>query len=270
MLLYKYLPLTWSEQLTESEKNLNEQRCYCVKANHFWFSKPDLLNDPYDCRPFFKNIDDLNDIELLLEDLDTKELRAVLKSFPRCKTKRDIIDQCRMILNSNRTSSSVKVLTKFIPQVLVSSIVNAKIANIGILSITADSSSCLMWSHYANNHRGICLEIDFPESTHSLRKVRYTKEQPIVAIYEAMNENHGKFEDLFYTKSKHWEYEREWRMVARKGNLPSEIPGVEIKQIIYGINTSEQTKAKILEVTENSIPTRQMTMKRNYELELGT
>ena len=63
-------------------------------------------------------------------------------------------------------------------QAMASEIVNAKIANIGVLSLTEDPKNIVMWAQYASNHEGICIEVDIPRNTRSLKKVIYTTQQP--------------------------------------------------------------------------------------------
>ncbi len=81
-----------------------------------------------------------------------------------------------------------------------------------------------MWAQYASDHEGVCIEVDIPRNTRSLKNVIYTTQQPDFEVYEAMDEKHGRFLDLFYTKSKHWISESEWRMVAREGGEEKKFP----------------------------------------------
>jgi hypothetical protein len=268
MLLYKYLPISWTDDLSVAQTELFQKRCNCIRDNLFWFAKPALLNDPYDCKPFFTHLQNLEIIKAILEDMEPNEITLVLEKFPNCKTKEDIYILYEKIINS--LNSSTKNLAMWWLQTLAATIVNVKIANIGILSFTTNPRSILMWAQYANNHTGICLECDIPEDTRSLKKVCYTDQQPQFAIHEAMNERHGRLIDLFYTKSKHWKHEDEWRMVGREGNVSKEIPGAVINRIIYGINTSNETKEKITESIKTSIPTNQLKIKRNYSLDYVT
>jgi len=86
-------------------------------------------------------------------------------------------------------------------------------------------------------------------------------------VYEGNHERYGRLTDIFYTKSKNWAYEKEWRVVAGKGNEVRSIPKASITRIIYGLNTSEKTKNKIGEITDRNIETHQLKMKRNYVLQ---
>lgn len=269
MLLYKYLPLSWSEDLSEQEERLNYSRCLCIKDNTFWFSTPKMLNDPYDCKPSFKKIRRPDDMRRVLQDLNEEETKFVLKHYPTCKTKDEIIEHHQMFSNLRATWSGAtsRQLSEYLFQTLATIIVNAKIQNVGILSLTTDYANCLMWSHYAKNHQGVCVEIEIPEKTKGLNKVVYTENQPSLMIYEGNHERYGRLTDIFYTKSKNWAYEKEWRIVAATGNEVKSVPETSITRIIYGLNTSETTKRKIAELIGRDIGTHQIRMRRNYVLQ---
>lgn len=267
MILYKYLPLSWVEGESDAQKNLFQKRCQCIRDNKFWFSKPDRLNDPYDCRPFFSVSKNLRSIIAIFDGMTPEEVELVLEKFPGCATKEDVCKLFEKISNSANTKVEVKDFLMRFLQSLGSGIVKAKIANVGVLSLTEDPKNIVMWAQYANNHRGVCIEIDIPANTRSLKKVAYTRLRPEFEVYEAMDEKHGRFFDLFYTKSMHWSSEVEWRMVARQGDEAKTISGAIVSKIIYGINASNETKEKITGFVGQDIPVHQLTMKRNYGLD---
>lgn len=270
MILYKYLPLTWADDLSDAHKDLFRKYCDCISENRFWFSKPDLLNDPYDCRPFFTISQSLEGVAAILDEMGAEEIDLVLQKFPNCKSKNDIYKRIEKIVSSTKTTSFPKDFVMWALQDMASKLVRTKIANIGVLSLTTDPTNILMWAQYANNHKGICLEVDIPEDARSLKKVGYAVQQPDFAIHEAMNEKHGRLFDLFYNKSMNWQHEAEWRMVGIKGNEAKEIPGAVIKKIICGINFSNETKKRMAESIGREIPTNQLKMKRNYMLHCCT
>src|SRR5579859_4649417 len=78
----------------------------------------------------------------------------------------------------------------------------------------------LLWAHYAENHMGFCIEYDIPDESCEKEcfAVKYTNELPVVERVERYPEgapNAGKLKikkddfDVFLTKSRDWEYERE-------------------------------------------------------------
>lgn len=84
---------------------------------------------------------------------------------------------------------------------------------IGILCLTEDPLNILMWSHYANNHTGICIGFDRDASPFNhTKKVIYRGERPKAEF----NSDPEKLIDrVLLTKSQHWQYEKEWRVIKR-------------------------------------------------------
>ncbi|MDP1620228.1 MAG: DUF2971 domain-containing protein [bacterium] len=86
-----------------------------------------------------------------------------------------------------------------------------KTANgVGVLSLSATPSHMLMWSHYADHHRGFCVEYDCGVET-ELRKlarpVTYIDEYPPLSITDISGPDKGRFLDIsLFTKAKYWEY----------------------------------------------------------------
>lgn len=85
--------------------------------------------------------------------------------------------------------------------------------NIGILCLSENPQHILMWSHYGANHTGVCIGFDsgvYPFDNAS--EVKYQDDRPYVG-YETSSEN--LLERVLLTKSQHWGYEREWRVIKR-------------------------------------------------------
>lgn len=261
ILLYKYIPFIWKKNWEQdSEKELALSRFECIKESTLYFSTPEQLNDPFDCSPSFQYFNDISDFELCLNELDETETKLILEKFPKCSSKKDVIDLMYIMKSQKSVSHDLGMLYHFN---LIKSIIEMKISNLGILSLTTDYRNCLMWSHYAQNHSGICIEYEFPNSLLSLRPVQYVNEQPLFSLYEALHQKFGKLQELFYTKSKHWEYENEYRMVALTGREKKKIDQIKISRIIFGINTSDDTKEKIKSVVDD---THQLKLSHNYNL----
>lgn len=87
--------------------------------------------------------------------------------------------------------------------------------------------SPMMWGQYAHNENGVCIEIDYDKLTIPRNvfrsKVKYTYELKRLDFSENIflsgnyvdqyiHQNRG---NIFFTKHKHWQYENEYRMVAK-------------------------------------------------------
>lgn len=100
-----------------------------------------------------------------------------------------------------------------------SNITDSMLANnhfntMGVMSFTESIDNLLMWAHYANEHRGIVIEFDpSHEFFKELKPVIYLEKRFTGSSLNIHNESAFLREDIFLEKSKHWEYEKEWRIV---------------------------------------------------------
>jgi hypothetical protein len=111
----------------------------------------------------------------------------------------------------------------------------------GLLCFSKSWKNPVVWGHYADKHRGICL--GFEVSGDILQKVNYVKERlprPAVLDEEFMKK-------VLFTKFDHWQYEQEYRMYI---DLEEEING------IYYAEFSDQICLKRVIVGEQSDVTR--------------
>ncbi len=73
-------------------------------------------------------------------------------------------------------------------------------------------SNPVLWSHYADKHRGLCLGFDIPDEM--LIRVSYIKERPRLAenfLNWKPVAKEAKMKQLLATKFQHWSYEQERR-----------------------------------------------------------
>jgi hypothetical protein len=75
----------------------------------------------------------------------------------------------------------------------------------GMLCFSLSWQNPLLWSHYADRHRGITLGFDIDEA--KVQKVSYVTERP---AFHAVDE--GLVHHLLYTKYIDWQYEQEVRV----------------------------------------------------------
>lgn len=158
----------------------------------------------------------------------------------------------------------------------------------GVSCFSKSSSEILMWAHYADKHKGICVEYDFSRiekfpSNMFLLPVIYTDNRPLLPVekmYEAKDklESPAKVIDLlphfiegFITKAVEWEYELEWRFLflgnkdmSRKIHLPC------ISKIIAGANIVEDSFNALQVIADaKNVPLERLTLKKDkYELTL--
>lgn len=98
----------------------------------------------------------------------------------------------------------------------------------GIISLSERCDDILMWSHYANDHKGLCVGIDsdflaeWNDVCHSSRNDKKSV-QPIIyskhrSVSDKGTQGFEHFFDCFFVKSKGWCYEKEFRVVCEVNN----------------------------------------------------
>jgi len=111
-----------------------------------------------------------------------------------------------------------------------------EISEFGVVCYSSNYINNLLWAHYADNHKGMCLVFDVPEEkVPSLYKVTYSKKFPLVGITEK-SENYKEIIPVVTTKSIDWSYEEEYREVFIMKNMLNDYPG-ELTEIIFGCRT---------------------------------
>lgn len=97
-----------------------------------------------------------------------------------------------------------------------------------------------MWAHYSEKYSGFCLEFKTNnEIFEKARKVIYTENMPklnAVSIY-ADGERGEILNKLFCTKSKSWEYEKEWRCIHSDAGTAYTYPTELLTGVYFGPKT---------------------------------
>ncbi len=86
-------------------------------------------------------------------------------------------------------------------------------ANSGIICFSENWRSPVQWSHYGDNHKGLCLGFDIPDI--SLHKVKYNRKVTPFNRNSLIGNISAQEKMMIHcvtTKFTHWKYEREWRM----------------------------------------------------------
>jgi hypothetical protein len=136
---------------------------------------------------------------------------------------------------------------------------------IGVVCLTENPLERLMWSHYAESHKGFvaeffckgfCFKSPFsicltPFGGGGAVKVRYQFEQPILKT------DRSNMQEVCYTKHKSWEYEQEWRLIEelskgsshprpdRKGFVLLSFKPTDLRRIILGVSVESKVKARL-------------------------
>lgn len=125
------------------------------------------------------------------------------------------------------------------------------IKKVGVFSFAGDPKNILMWSHYAQNHTGICIQFELARdflTLSSAAPVTYSSDYPEVTWINSFPESIGK---AVMQKHLGWSYENEHRIVRpREAHKYLPIDPQAIVGIIMGCRTSSACRKTIEKILE--------------------
>jgi hypothetical protein len=132
------------------------------------------------------------------------------------------------------------------------------IKEFGILSTCMVNENILLWSHYADQHKGVCLQFNtnsFLEllDTPALGEVKYS-EFPLVypPFNHDLSEINKSFRPIFLTKAPFWYYELEYRIFLHPIEERRQYFQDSLEVIYLGMNASSENKKLIVNICEQS------------------
>ena len=149
--------------------------------------------------------------------------------------------------------------------------------------LCTDYKNRLMWSHYADGHKGFCIEYDFSCDSKMLSEllilpVIYSNERPKfpwnVALAkdkeseEVKNVGARTMIRSLLTKDEAWSYEDEWRIISLASSGTDNIRMPPVSCIYIGALCSQDNSKKLVELANNlNVPIKQMVVNRGeYKL----
>jgi hypothetical protein len=145
------------------------------------------------------------------------------------------------------------------------------LATMRVCCFSKSHDNLLLWAHYADSHRGLCLEYDITEeqSKGQFMEVRYTDTLPVVELIPrvppgspqagALAINVSREGAIFLTKGAAWAYEMECRTIVlakdrtSKGQLVAS-PG-PLTAIYFGLRASPMVMSIISKLLPAADPT---------------
>lgn len=129
----------------------------------------------------------------------------------------------------------------------------------GIICLSETWKQPLMWGHYADAHRGVCL--GFNVRAGHYQDIRYHKERPTLKSFGKASVSELTEQDkieIAHRKFEQWSYEREWRRVVDL-NDPDFVDGnyylpfgndMELKYVLFGSRSGikEQQIKQVLDL----------------------
>lgn len=238
--LYRYRPV-------------NDRELIALQNNHLWLSTFKEFNDPFENKVFF-------DVESIVDSYiatNINEKKGVNKNQPAYIS---CIAEMKKIIKNLEDELEIKRNRAF------------------IACFCENYNSLLMWAHYANGHKGICICYRYEDLVKAygvlnVLPVTYTENFYKFSTFDEYVNNSQIFIKLCKTKSLEWAYEKEWRLMGGHRINDPYCPGKIVQtpkpySIYMGAKIDEQRKSQLIGICkEKNIKLYQMRpSERGYRL----
>lgn len=217
--------------------SINDYLYEVIKSSSCWFSRPSDFNDPFDCN---LDISIGNSVGEIMDNLERSSMFRLLKE--------ELLQRSDDVKYAGKRLLAKPFFIKRIINEVHKYYINQ---NIGVYCLSEDPMNILMWSHYADSHKGICVEFDIKRGGffyNNLLPVQYRKRYPKFELSDYQDEGNMMFtmhQQAICTKSVLWKYEKEWRVIADDGCGLKKFDKQDVTKVIFGAKTSDDDKERI-------------------------
>ena len=197
--------------------------------SNLWFSNPLDFNDPFDCQ---LTIDSKNTLEEIVSWMK--------KADPKMST----IDRINI---AKETKKNPKKWHEMVNQNI-----RKHLLRTGVCCFAKNPFELLMWAHYTNCHKGFCMEFDVLADPMFFGKTGMVKYKQDYPRCNYLREQKDFINKAILTKSIHWEYEGEFRVINfNKQGLVS-FERKALTKIIFGCKSSDNDISHIKSLIANN------------------
>lgn len=217
------------------------------------YAKPSGFNDPLDCCPTIQVDTDRTSLEKLC-------YKMLVAAYGEERALREI-DNHRYMSTEHGDYKTDPEAGGYYMRRLASNVKDmlfSEVSGKGVLSLAERWNCPLMWSHYADEHRGLCIEYDLKENMcPNIRQVGYMQSGSIKISDLIAWKINGSSEaestilnTFFFAKAPQWRYEREWRDIYETSGIrpaPFRISG-----IYFGLRCDPAVQTTIVKLFANA------------------
>ncbi|MGN4967235.1 DUF2971 domain-containing protein [Aeromonas dhakensis] len=251
--------------------NLIESLCW----DKIFYASPATFNDPLDCQMFSiendLSIAQLRKIYAQLKlprtlksaesNIRRKSIRNKMKPLLEEMVKSTIIDDLNRI-NYESTNPDYDGTTEEIEISILTASIYSELRehySKGVFCFSKSGNNMLMWSHYGDEHKGICIGYSKDRNPiPDIKPVIYGKHGVIKtsSLYNAFVK-HNKDEqaiienEILLKKSSAWKYEREYRLISNIGLQDSPLM---LEEITFGLRCPAEVRHTITKMMEGRCP----------------
>ncbi len=209
-------------------QNFNSESLQNLKAQSLYFSSPLKFNDPYDCA-----------VSATVKELTDKEINLIRDAYIK---KADVPSEIKQQL-SIASNEKLKAMFTNIAESVVVNHRDDFLKNRGVTCFSERNDDLLMWSHYGGKYKGFCLAFSTKfEPFNKMKKVEYQVDMPKLDLVPILAEDdYEQLIQLFFIKSKSWNYEKEWRSLHQKAGTLFTYEMDALKAVYFGPDIDPQS-----------------------------
>jgi len=230
----------------------NQYHQRIISHREAWFAHPHTLNDRHDARPPYN---------FIVEDIDWEKFRQSVYEAGRAWEPDMPEDELLENVEERVKEAMADTLAYFHKN--RGQYVNdkARYDQIGIFSCCTSGNNEPMWAHYGNNHCGFAVGFDTVELVKALNcssgPVEYD-DTPLDYYVLGKNDKSRLMQREIFQKAKRWAPEEEFRFatagIGKTRERGSVFPAEIVREILFGVATSQAVKAKIMEEAAKIFP----------------
>lgn len=141
---------------------------------------------------------------------------------------------------------------------------SSNMGELGIGSFSLTNDETLLWSHYANNHKGVALRYDFPsnflgdeDNIFGASVVTYDSNAVSDWLIEnayLYRQDHKEFilgllHKVLTSKAPSWRYEQEARIIRPEAGV-FQLPRETLTHVVFGLQTTQRDENLVLAIVE--------------------
>lgn len=242
--IYKYKSID-----INNNKSKDRIRDLLLKSK-LWLSSPEQFNDPFDLSA-----------KIIIQSKG-KELRKryteLYKQNGLSYKEREHFVKIQMRQPKNEFENTLQQIFK------------KNMEKCGVFSFAGDPRNILMWSHYSNNHTGLCIQFEPAKDIlifSGALPVDYTSEYPVI---DWVNDFQNSMSNLLLRKYEGWSYEDEYRIIQiNNAKTYLKFNPKTISRIILGCKVSSDIKQFInetlIERKANGLPPVQILYAKKHK-----
>ncbi|MGM8754373.1 DUF2971 domain-containing protein [Enterobacter chuandaensis] len=239
-------------------------------SDQLYFANPNSFNDPLDCNPSIKDnihdVDVLKDIlKRLIIDNTKKELTEAASKIkytgPRTLEKIELIGEHEAAQVLSGIDDFLLIFDEdivFVLNDMLELIKKNLMTNYtsGVLSLAQNYDCPLMWSHYADQHKGFCIGYDVSDNGfYDIYALNYggsrfiTTQQIYDMLFgstESIRKSAKKAIDevVLLSKAPQWCYEKEHRVILEQGLQDNPF---RLSDITFGLRFKDSAKYSVMQ-----------------------